>query len=69
MEVEEIEITIGKNGQVKLHVRGMKGKKCLALTEELEKALGNNILERQLTPEALDGSSGNKIDQTVDVKS
>jgi hypothetical protein len=69
MEVEEIEITIGKNGQVKLHVRGMKGKKCLTLTEELEKALGNNILERQLTAEALDSSSGNKIDQTLDVKS
>ena len=69
MEVEEIEITIGKNGQVKLHVRGLKGKKCLVLTEELEKALGNNILDRQLTPEAMDSSSANKIDQTLDVKS
>lgn len=68
MEIEEIEITIGKNGQVKLHVRGMKGKKCLALTEELEKALGNEVLERKLTPEALEDSAGNKIDQSVDLK-
>ena len=69
MDVEEIEITIGKNGQVKLHVRGMKGKKCLVLTEELEKALGNEILDRQFTPEALENTSGNKIDQSVQVKS
>ncbi len=69
MEIEEIEITIGKNGQVKLHVRGMKGKKCLVLTEELEKALGNEVIERKLTPEAIEGAAGNKIDQSVDVKS
>ena len=69
MEIEEIEITIGKNGQVKLHVRGMKGKKCLVLTEELEKALGNEVIERKLTPEALEDAAGNKIDQSVDVKS
>ncbi len=69
MDVEEIEITIGKNGQVKLHVRGMKGKKCLVLTEELEKALGNEIVDRQFTPEALENTSGNKIDQSVEVKS
>lgn len=69
MEVEEIEITIGKNGQVKLHVRGIKGKKCLALTEEVEKALGSVILERSLTSEALDDDAGNKIDQSLNVKS
>ena len=69
MDVEEIEITIGKNGQVKLHVRGMKGKKCLVLTEELEKALGNEIVDRQFTPEALENTSGNKIDLSVEVKS
>ena len=68
MEVEEIEITISKTGQVKLHVRGIKGKKCLALTEELEKALGNVVLDRKLTPEALDNSTGQKIDQSLDVK-
>jgi hypothetical protein len=69
MEIEEIEITIGKNGQVRLHIRGIKGKKCLELTEELEKALGNEILDRQLTPEALENLAGNKIDQSLDVKS
>ena len=69
MEVEEIEITIGKNGQVKLHVRGLQGKKCLVLTEELEKALGSEILDRKLTPEALENAAGNKIDQSLDVES
>ena len=33
MNVEEIEVTIDKHGQVQIHVRGVKGKKCLALTK------------------------------------
>lgn len=54
MEVQEIEVQIGKDGQVELKVRGVKGKKCLDLTAELEKALGGNVLVRELTPEAED---------------
>ncbi|MBN2735383.1 MAG: DUF2997 domain-containing protein [Spirochaetales bacterium] len=37
---EEIEITIGKNGEVNLHVTGIAGPDCMKLTEELEEALG-----------------------------
>ncbi len=69
MEVQEIEVTIGKNGQVQIHVRGAKGKKCLDLTRELELALGANVLDRSMTAEALENDAGNAIDRSVEVKS
>jgi hypothetical protein len=54
MEIQEIEITIDKNGQVVLHVRGAKGMVCQDITRDLEKALGGEVIEHQLTPEALE---------------
>jgi len=52
MEVQQIEVTIGKDGNVKIHVQGVKGKKCLDLTKELEAALGGQVEQRELTHEA-----------------
>jgi hypothetical protein len=69
MNVEEIEVTIDKHGQVQIHVRGVKGKKCLALTKDLEQALGAQVINREMTPEAQENESGNAIGQTVKVKS
>ena len=54
MEIQEIEVVIGKDGQVMIQVRGVQGTKCLALTKELEEALGGDILSRVMTPEALE---------------
>lgn len=54
LELQEIEVTIGKDGQVQVQVRGVKGTKCLTLTKELEEALGGDILERIMTPEAME---------------
>lgn len=51
MDIEEIEVTINKNGQVILHVKGAKGETCLELTDDLEKTLGNLVLERKMTAE------------------
>jgi hypothetical protein len=36
----EIEIDIDDNGNVSFRVKGVKGKKCLEITKELEAALG-----------------------------
>ena len=36
----EIEIDIDDNGNVSFQVKGVKGKKCLEITKELEQALG-----------------------------
>jgi hypothetical protein len=52
MELQEIEVIIGKNGQVQLQVRGVKGLTCLDLTKELEAVLGGQIEAREMTPEA-----------------
>jgi phage-related protein len=65
MELQEIEVTIDKKGQVKVHVRGVKGKQCLDLTKDLEKVLGAQVVAREMTAEALDAANGNQIDQTV----
>lgn len=63
MEIQEIEITIGKDGRVQMHVRGVKGLACLELTRSVEQALGGAIELREMTPEALD-DTGNPLDQS-----
>jgi hypothetical protein len=54
MDLQEIEIVIEKNGQVRLEVRGVKGNACLDLTQDLEAALGGQVASRQMTSEALE---------------
>jgi hypothetical protein len=51
MNIEEIEVFIDDSGEVKYEVRGVKGKKCLDLTKDLETDLGGNILLREETSE------------------
>jgi hypothetical protein len=67
MELQEIEITIGPDGQVQLQVRGVQGEKCLEITKELEEALGGEILARIMTPESLEGDQTN-IDQDQQIR-
>jgi len=57
MELQEIELTISKNGTVEIHVRGVKGDACLDLTRSLEESLGGKLVTRELTPEAYDSSN------------
>jgi hypothetical protein len=38
--MQEIKITIGKDGKVNLDVAGVKGSACSDLTKSIEKALG-----------------------------
>jgi hypothetical protein len=68
MELQEIEVVIGKDGQVQIQVRGVKGTKCLALTKELEDALGGEILARIMNQDALDDSVID-VDQDQQLKS
>lgn len=56
MELQEIDVFIEKDGQVRVEVRGVKGARCLSETEGLEKALGGEILKREMTPEANESS-------------
>lgn len=48
--MKQIEITIAADGKITTKVNGVKGKGCLELTKELEKALGG-AEKRTKTPE------------------
>jgi hypothetical protein len=50
MEMQELEISIDKEGRVQVQVRGAKGDECLAVTKDLENAIGI-VSERTLKPE------------------
>lgn len=54
MDLQEIEVTINKDGQVEVRIRGVKGDACLDITKGLEAALGGEIILREMTPEALE---------------
>jgi hypothetical protein len=41
MTMQELEITIDNEGRVLVHVNGVKGEECLALTKNLENAVGD----------------------------
>ena len=51
MELEEIEISIDARGHVQVEVRGVKGPRCLQITREMERLLGDCVLERTHTHE------------------
>lgn len=50
MAQHEVEITISKTGEVKVHVKGAKGKSCLAYAKWLADVVGK-IRDQQLTSE------------------
>lgn len=58
MEMQQIDVFIDAHGQVRIEVRGVKGGKCLDLTRDLEAALGGQVLDRQLTPDAAEQATG-----------
>jgi hypothetical protein len=62
MELQEIEVLIDKDGQVIMHVRGIKGKDCIELTREVEAALGSQVTLREMTPEFQDNSGTQVLD-------
>ena len=71
MEIQEIEVTIGKDGKVELVVHGVKGRACLELTRALEETLGGVVISREMTPESLDTPDPNQLsnDDQIDQKS
>ena len=47
MPQREFEITIGKTGEVELHVKGYKGKGCLAAVKIFEEIVGEMKSQQQ----------------------
>lgn len=48
MELQEVEVIIGKNGQVQISVSGVSGLACLDITAPIEAALGGEIIAREM---------------------
>jgi len=60
MENHEIEIEISKTGEVRAHIKGAKGKACLAYAELLEKIVGQ-MSDKELTSEYYEPDSETRI--------
>lgn len=58
---EEMEIEISSSGEVKVHIKGVKGKGCLKYASLLEKVIGE-IKEKTLTTEYYEPEPKAKID-------
>lgn len=56
MEIHELEIFIKPDGEVIFEVRGVKGKRCLDITKEIEVELGSRMIERKETSEMFEGA-------------
>jgi hypothetical protein len=67
MDVHEIEVTINKDGQVEVSVRGVKGQACLDLTKALEEALGGEVILREMTSE-FQQENPNKLGPSLNIK-
>ena len=52
MEIEQIEVTIGPDGKIRLQTLGFKGSACLDAVEEVEALLGNLTVSIEMTAEA-----------------
>ena len=61
MPQHEIEIEIGKDGQVKVHVKGAKGKTCLEYAKWLTEIIGK-VEDQQMTSEYYEPEEKVRID-------
>ncbi len=67
MAQHEVEIVISKTGEVKVHVKGVKGKGCLAYTEWLSKIVGR-VKDQKLTSEYYEPEVKSRINLHQDLK-
>ena len=61
MAQHDVEIIISKTGEVKVHVKGVKGKGCLEYAEWLAEVVGK-VKDRQLTSEYYEPDTKAKIE-------
>ena len=51
MNIEQIEVTIGTDGKIRLQTSGFTGDSCLEATENIEELLGSRLISRERTSE------------------
>jgi len=67
MAQHEVEIIISKTGEVKVHVKGVKGKGCLAYSKWLAELVGK-IKNQQLTSEYYEPETKARINLEQNLK-
>jgi len=67
MAQHEVEITISKTGEVKVHIKGAKGKNCLAYSKWLTEVIGK-VKDKQLTSEYYEPEIKARIDLEQDLR-
>ena len=67
MAQHEVEITISKTGEVKVHIKGVKGKACLTYSKLLAELVGK-IRDQQLTSEYYEPEIKARINLEQDLK-
>lgn len=65
MKKPQFDITIAKDGSVKIKVSGVSGQECVKLTDMLAQMIGREE-SRSLTSEYLGGGPDVRIQNTVD---
>lgn len=66
MAQHDVEIIISQTGEVKVHVKGVKGKGCLEYAKWLTRVVGK-VKDRQLTSEYYEPETKARIDLTQDL--
>jgi hypothetical protein len=67
MPQHDIEITISKTGEVKVHIKGAKGKSCLAYSKWLSGLVGK-VKGQQLTSEYYEPETKARINLEQNLK-
>lgn len=62
MRKQDINITIGPNGEVSFSVKGVKGSACIDETKFLEEAIGE-VVDREKTSEYYEASQEGYVSQ------
>lgn len=64
-DIQEIDVTVDRDGNVHIEVRGVRGPGCEALTAELERMLGGVVAERRHTDAYHQAAD---VDETVETR-
>jgi len=67
MAQHDVEITISRNGDVKVHVKGAKGKACMEYAKWLTRVIGR-VKDQQMTSEFYEPETRTRIDLHQDLR-
>jgi hypothetical protein len=67
MAQHEVDITISKTGEVKVHIKGAKGKSCMAYSKWLTEIIGK-VKDQHLTSEYYEPETKARIDLEQDLR-